>query len=311
MQNRRQEELKQMKCISMEEVIKTMGVEVVRSGSNVMFKALWRNEKVASVSIRQAADGVWIFKDHGTGDKGTNIDLVMKITNWSYIETVQWLRKRLSFFSFPKPKKIQSEKDINNKVVLSKKWEIISNQNPKYLLRIFEKERHLSAKNLKGSNIRELKVKHVKSKKYYLLAGHQNIKGGWELFNPRVKGFKSSIYPKGISLITNGSKDLIIAESLIDVISAKKILKIEGELLSLNSTNLSKDAGAKLKRSEKKYDRILLCLDNDESGKSGSQLLKAELSNLGTIEKYNYKYGNDPSSEWIFINEKKRQKSSE
>ena len=73
---KRQEELKQMKCLSMEEVVRSFGVEVVKRGSNVMFKTLWRNEKVASVSIRQAADDVWFFKDHGTGGKGTNIDLV-------------------------------------------------------------------------------------------------------------------------------------------------------------------------------------------------------------------------------------------
>ena len=111
-----------------------------------MFKALWRNEKVASVSIRQAADDVWVFKDHGTGGKGTNIDLVMKITNWSYIETVQWLRKQLSFFSFPQPKKVNQNKETGHKVVLSNKWQIISNQDPKYLLGIFENERHLSEK---------------------------------------------------------------------------------------------------------------------------------------------------------------------
>ena len=163
---KRQEELKQMKCLSMEEVVKSFGAEVVKSGSNVMFKALWRNEKVASVSIRQAADDVWVFKDHGTGAKGTNIDLVMKITNWSYIETVQWLRKQLSFFSFPKPKKVNQKKEIDTKVVLSKKWQIISNQDPKYLLGIFENERLLSERNLKELNIRELlNIKHIKSQK--------------------------------------------------------------------------------------------------------------------------------------------------
>jgi len=44
-----------------------------------------------------------------------------------------------------------------------------------------------------------------------------------------------------------------------------------------------------------------LCLDNDEAGKSGSQLLKVELSNLGTIEEFEYKYGNDPNSELILL----------
>jgi hypothetical protein len=303
---KRQEELKQMKCLSMEEVVKSFGVEVVKSGSNVMFKALWRNEKVASVSIRQAADDVWVFKDHGTGGKGTNIDLVMKITNWSYIETVQWLRKQLSFFSFPKPKKVNQNKETDHKVVLSNKWQIISNQDPKYLLGIFDNERHLSEKNLKELNIRELNIKHIKSQKNYLLAGHQNIKGGWELFSPKEKGFKSCIYPKGISLITKESKVLIVAESLIDVISAQNILKIEGDLLSLNSTNLSKNAGIILSERKKKYDRILLCLDNDEAGEKGSQVLKEELSGLGKIERYDYQDGDDPSEEWIMMNRKIR-----
>jgi len=303
--SKRQEELKQIKCLSMEEVVKSFGVEIIKIGASIMFKALWRNEKVASVSIRQASDGVWIFKDHGTGDKGTNIDLVMKLTNWSYIETVQWFRKQLSFFSFPKSKQFKQKKEINKQEVLSKKWEIISNEDPKYLLKIFENERLLSEKILKELNIRELNIKHIKSQKKYLLAGHKNIKGGWELFNPKEKGFKTCIYPKGISLITNGSRELIIAESLIDVMSAKNILRIEGDLLSLNSTNLSKDAGLVLKKRKKKYDRILLCLDNDEAGEKGSNLLKEELSELGEIVKFDYLHGDDPSEEWVMLNKKK------
>lgn len=303
MHSKRQKELKQIKCLSMEEILTSFGVRVLRKGSNIMFKALWRNEKVASVSIRQAADGVWVFIDHGTGNKGTNIDLVMKIKCWSYIETVQWLRNRLSIFSFPKPINIDLENNINNRIrVLSRKWDILSNTNPKLLLDIFEKERHLSEKHLKKLKIRELKVKHVKSQKSYLLAGHQNIKGGWELFNPRVKGFKSCIFPKEISLITKGSNKLIIAESLIDVISAKILMRIEGDLLSLNSTNLSKKVRLLLKKEKKKYDRILLCLDNDDAGRSGSRLLKEELSDLGNIENYEYKYGNDPNSELKLMN---------
>ncbi|KPA18395.1 hypothetical protein MHK_001389 [Candidatus Magnetomorum sp. HK-1] len=50
MHSQRQVELKQMKCLPMDEVVKIFGVKVVRKGSNVMFKALWRNEKVASVT---------------------------------------------------------------------------------------------------------------------------------------------------------------------------------------------------------------------------------------------------------------------
>ena len=303
----RQEELRQMKRLPMEQLLNIFGINVKSSGLNNMFRATWRNEKVASVSIRQAKDGAWIFVDHGNDDKGSNIDLVMKIRGWSYIQTVQWFRNNFSFFSFPKSKKNYQEKVRINNSIAAAKWKILANQNLIRLLKAFNKERHLPEKILRQSNIRELKVKHINTENSFWIAGHKNINGGWELFNPKPKGFKSCISPKGISCIKGQSDDLIVAESVIDVISARIILKIDANLLSLNSTKLSKRAGLTLKRHGKIYDRIILCLDNDKAGMSGTQILLQEMSNIGKIEVFQYKYANDPNSELISINSIKKE----
>jgi len=298
----RQEELRQMKRIPMKQVLSLFGINVKSSGSNNMFIAIWRSEKTASVSIRQAKDGVWIFVDHGSNDKGTNIDLVMKIKGWSYIQTVQWFRNSFSFFSFPKSKENDQVKFRISNSITTPKWEILANQYLIRLLKTFVKERHLPEKYLIKSNIRELKVKHINKENSFWIAGHKNIRGGWELFSPKPKGFKSCISPKGISCIKGQSNDLIVAESVIDVISARIILNVDANLLSLNSTKLSKRAGLTLKRHGKKYARIILCLDNDKEGILGTQILIHELCNLGKVEVFQYKYANDPSSELISIN---------
>ena len=57
-----------------------------------------------------------------------------------------------------------------------------------------------------------------------------------------------------------------------------------------------------MRERKKKYDRILFCLDKDEAGEKGCQVLKEELSGLGKIERYDYQHGDDPSEEWIIIN---------
>ena len=99
----RKDELTAIKLIPMVHVLKNLGVILEKHGTNVMFKAIWRNERKASVSIRSTASGFWCFVDHGSGTKGSNIDLVMLISRWSYPETVKWLRDTIKandiFFS--------------------------------------------------------------------------------------------------------------------------------------------------------------------------------------------------------------------
>ena len=304
----RQDELKQMKCIPMEELLNNLGIKVKNCGLNYMFKAIWRNEKTASVSINHASDGAWIFFDHGTNEKGTNIDLVMKVTGWSYIQTVQWLRNNSSFFSFLKSQNysIKDQNNDNNNTASTAKWTLLSNQPLNYLLELFKTERHLSETALNKSKIRELKVKHISKQTSFWIAGHKNIDEGWELFSPKLGGFKSCIAPKGISLIKGSDNKLIIAESIIDVISAKILLNIEADLLSLNSTKLSKRVRIALNKRGKAYDRIILCLDNDKVGIEATQLLITEISKMGSIEIFNYKYGNDPNSELISIHQTKQ-----
>ena len=178
-------------------------------------------------------------------------------------------------------------------------WEIVELRAVDKLLNKFIHVRKLTQNDLMNSEIKELKIVHSnKPTTNFWIAGHRNINDGWELFNPQVGKFKSCIAPKGLSWIKGITNNLIIAESVIDVISAKKLNNIEADLLSLNSTTMAKRAGEAILKRNYSYEKIILALDNDKSGEEAKNTLLSYLKNMGTIEVMKYpSNGKDPSSE--------------
>jgi hypothetical protein len=305
--HKRQQELLAIKHVPMTEVLERLNIRIRRSGVNKMFRAVWRGEQKASVSIRQAVDGVWVFVDHGSGEKGTNIDLVMLANDWTYRRSIQWLRKQFlgstvkrKFFSFPKPTTPSSQCSTNvpNAEPVSG-WKIIAVTPVGRFLNAFEHERKLKRADLNSVNIQELNIVNIRSQERFWIAGNQNLKGGWELFHPYPGRFKTCIAPKGLSWVKGNVNILIVAESIIDVVSAKKMYRVQADLLSLNSTRLARRAGMALTKRERSYDRIILALDNDAAGRKACEVLKSHLCEMGPIEEMVYCYGVDPNEELI------------
>lgn len=263
---KRQQELHAIKHVPMTQVLERLNIEFKQSGVNNMFRAVWRGEQRASVSIRQAADGVWVFVDHGSGDKGTNIDLVMLANDWPCRRSIQWLRKQFlgstgkrKFFSFPKPATPSSQCSTNvaNTQEVSR-WKIIAVKPAGRFLHAFEYERKLKRADLNSANIQELNVLNSRCQESFWITGNQNLQGGWELFYPYPGRCKTCIAPKGVSWVKGRANILIVAESIIDAVSAKKMYRVQADLLSLNSTRLAKRAGLALRKRERRYDRIIL-----------------------------------------------------
>jgi hypothetical protein len=303
----RQQELHAIKHVPMTRVLERLNIECTQSGGNTMFRAVWRGEQRASVSIRQAADGVWVFVDHGCGKKGTNIDLVMLANEWPYRRSIQWLRTQFvgsttqrTFFSFPKPTTpvSQGSPHVPNAEPVSG-WKILAVKPVGRFLHAFERERTLKRADLRSANIQELHLLNPRSQKRFWIAGHQNLQGGWELFSPYPGRFKTCIAPKGFSWVKGNVNILIVAESMIDAVSAKKMSCVHADLLSLNSTRLAKRAGLAFRKRKRRYDRIILALDNDAAGRNACEVLKSYLCEMGSIEEMTYDYGSDPSEELI------------
>ena len=302
---KRQQEFLVIKHVPMTQVLERLNIQIRQSGVNNMFRAVWRGEQRASVSIGRAADGVWVFVDHGSGKKGTNIDLVMLATDWPYRRSIQWLREQFlgstdkrKFFSFPQPTPLVSQCSTNvvNTEPVSP-WKILAVTQVSHFLNAFEHERKLKKTDLNSVNIQDLNSVNIRSQERFWSAGNQNLQGGWERFHPYPGRCKTCIAPKGVSWVKGNVNILIVAESIIDAVSAKKMYRVQADLLSLNSTQLAKRAGMASTKRERRYDRIILALDNDAAGRNACELLKSYLCDMGPIEEMLYCYGSDPGEE--------------
>ncbi len=80
------------------------------------------------------------------------------------------------------------------------------------------------------------------------------------------KSFKTVVQPNNLSWIKGEKNILIIAESLIDVLSARKIYQLDADLMSINTVSLAEQSARKLLKRPKPYDRLVFALDNDEPG---------------------------------------------
>lgn len=294
------QELNHFKRIAMKQVAADLGLRIKLLGTNLMFKAAWRKEKNESVSIRKAPDGIWVWVDHGAGMKGTNIDLVMKVKDCSYISAVKWLRERYVYLSpdFCSQAAFPVQNSASSQV--NPAWEILACRNIQRLALLYWRERKLTFSDLANAYVRELRIRHNKSRKTFWTAGHRNIDGGWELFMPIQGSFKSCVSPKSVSWIEGNRQCLIIAESIIDAIAASKITGIgyNADKLALNSTRLNDRAVNYLIERNLRYNRIILALDNDKSGKETASIMEKALQRMSAVERMKYNYGNDPSSEW-------------
>ncbi|WDN91037.1 hypothetical protein BuS5_04009 (plasmid) [Desulfosarcina sp. BuS5] len=287
--DQRNAELNTIKRLDMTALVESAGVQV----KNGHFKAVWRDDRRPSVSILQAGDGVWVWKDHGANEKGTNIDLFMKLYNVSYVQAVKALRKQTlgeQTFSFP-----VAETRFGYTATKKKKkpdWKILDEYdlNAK-TLQLFKSYRRLRPKYVKNAGIKQLLL--LLNKKKFSLCGHQNMSGTWELYN--VQGdFKSST-GKDITYISRGKNTLVIAESLIDAISCEQIKEEIFDLLVLNSVEMINRAVDFLS-DLKSYSKIVIATDNDKAGKKAADmLLPACKTKAERVVGFNYNQYKDPN----------------
>jgi len=243
----------------------------------------FRNEKTPSFKINTQKN---IWYDHGSGEGGTNIDLIMKLKNCDTKTAIAYLKQSNNDFSFhlpinPQISQIEDEKPKIRKI------QILQNQ----ALTDYLKSRKI---NIDVAKQYLSEIYYTQKQKNYFAISFKNDKNGYEVRNPYFKG---CIGHKSITTIkTQNSKVVSIFEGFMDFLSAITHYQKTpaNNVIILNSLSMLKN----LDLSD--YAKICLYLDNDKAGKDAVNKLKSKYNNIidfSNIYK-NYKDFND------FLNKK-------
>ena len=242
-----------------------------------------RDEKTASFKVNRNKN---LWYDHGLGEGGNIIDLVLKIDKFQ-VHTVKEVLNILSS-NCPitsKPKNNQKtlfDSNLSNKKDNHK--EKNSHEDKPKILKIGELKNPSLITYVKSRNI-DLNIakKYLSeiyysynNKKYFALA-FKNSSNGYET---RSKYFKGTIGKKEITLL-KGSKNSKVAifEGFFDFLSALtffKTEKFESDIIVLNSVALTNNI-FKLLRG---YKTVNLLLDNDKAGNECKKLIGANFEGV-------------------------------
>ena len=211
--------------------------------------------------------------DHGLGNGGNGLDLIVAIKNCSVKQALKFLEDNCVSFSFQQQ---NFKSSIVSKIEVLKTKKIAQEALIQYL-----------AKRKIPVKIAQPYCKEVwfsYSGKEYFAIGLENHLGGWELRNNYFKGSSS---PKSYTYIKRRSKTLLITEGLFDFLSLAVLeedLVKASDIIILNSLTFTN----KIKVHLSNYENILLYFDNDPAGdKATAEILK--LFRNATDERDSYK----------------------
>ncbi|TVZ26058.1 Toprim domain-containing protein [Gillisia sp. Hel_I_86] len=228
--------------------------------------------------------------DFGMGKGGNVIDLVCLISNCSVGEALRYLSHDKPIFSFQQPSNILDSNFDKNTIL-----------EVRTISQGFLKK-YLYARGI-SLQIAQKYCKEVwytcKGKKYHAL-GLQNIESGWELRNPYSK---TSTSPKTYTYLKDHSDRLILVEGMFDLLSLAELFPNElenSDVIILNSLSFLEQVSLLFK----KYNRVELYLDNDQSGNNYSEELIQKYKNI--IDKSNLFNGYKDLNEKLISIKKKR-----
>jgi len=241
-----------------------MNVQPIKNyGYYGMYHCPFRNDQNASFKVDYSKN---LWHDFGTNEGGSIIDLVMKMENCSFHEAVNRLERKYA--------NVQTSSNADSSFSFQRDNLSIVIQNilPITHSKLVEwtKERKIDL-NLANRYCREI---HYRNKdKNYFSIGFKNDKSGYELSSP--PNFKSCISPKEITTFRNNDSNICLTfEGFWDFLSyliIQKIEKTKHNVAVLNSVANVQKAMDFLKS----HKEIYTYLDNDESGKKATELIKS------------------------------------
>ncbi|RCW22477.1 toprim domain-containing protein [Marinilabilia salmonicolor] len=235
--------------------------------NNYWYKSMIRhNESQASLKV-DVQQNCWY--DHGLGEGGNILDLVMKMHG---LNSVSQALKKMEGRSVPSSFSFhQYKKSLSNKPNYQiQKVDRLSNRA---LVDYITRERGIKC-GLAQKFCKE--VYYQANQKNYFAVGFRNNLGGWELRN---KYWKGCIGSKSITTILGGNKVCCVFEGFIDFLSFMQLFSEKDnnyDYIILNSLANTKDVLSIIAG----YDRVNLFLDNDHAGKNTSQELIESASNV-------------------------------
>jgi len=271
---------KQAKNIMIADYLHAMGINSKKvQGDDLWYCSPLREERTPSFKVNNRFNA---WYDHGTGQGGNIIDLVMKMQQLSSVsEALQFLggnmpAKQIVSFSFQqqnicsKITNIRVE-PISNQALISY---ILSRKIDLELARLYCQEVNYTVRNMN-----------------YFSIGFKNDSQGYELSNQYFKGSSS---PKDITTYKNEKDSCLIFEGFWDMLSyftLKDINQPEHDVVVLNSVlNLPKAVSFIAA-----HDKVYTFLDNDLAGERTTNVLMGICKSLlnQSVHYSNFKDLND------------------
>ena len=242
-------------------------------GNDYWYYSPYRDEKTPSFKVDREKN---LWYDHGTGEGGTIIDLVLKIEGCSVREALAILDKNSFGLSFKNKLDIQdtlfdtgAKKSSFTAKQKKPKQEIIKTGVLKNIALLdYIKSRGIDEELAKKYL---LEIYYRYNDKNYFAIAFQNDSQAYEI---RSKYFKGTIGTKDITTIKGLKQEkVVIFEGFFDFLSALTYYKKErfySDVIILNSVALLPNILEQLKA----YKEVFLFLDNDKTGNRAKSLIK-------------------------------------
>lgn len=281
--------LQDIKRLSIRTYLSRRGIQPARENAHCGFyRSPLRSEHTPSFKVDYAQN---LWYDHGTGEGGSIIDLVMRLERCSFTEAIQRLKadeigqdNTASLSPNTTGRNIVAPATTTPTVPALRILSDSPLQHPALLG--YLKERCVDPA-IAAEYCRE--VRYAVGDKTYFAIGFRNDAGGWELRNALFKG---SSTPKNITTIDNGNDTIMVFEGFMDFLSyltLKENAHPACDVAVLNSVvNLSK-ALPFLER----HAVIHTFLDNDEAGRKATAAIIRQCPRSQVVEQAFYRNHKD------------------
>lgn len=246
--------LQDIKQISIRTYLSRRGILPARENARCGFYlSPLRSEHTPSFKVDYAQN---LWYDHGTGEGGSIIDLVMRLERCDFMQSVQ------SLGSDERIPTLTVAADSATPTVPALRIRSDSSlQHP--ALMGYLKERGIDPA-IAAEHCRE--VRYAVGDKTYFAIGFRNDTEGWEL---RSERFKGSSTPKNITTIDNGSGTIMVFEGFMDFLSYLTLK--ENALPTCNTAVLNSVVNLpKALPFLERHAVIHTFLDNDEAGRKAT-----------------------------------------
>lgn len=234
-------------------------------GKELWYLSPFRQEKTPSFKV-DIDKNRWY--DHGEGEGGSVIDIVMRLGQMSFVEAVEWLRENSG--TLPTPETVKAPQRARNRKIEVVAVKPFGRDRMSKSLIHYLYERGITY-NVAKEHLSVVEYRNGDNPRKYYGVGFENQSGGFELRN---KYFKGSSSPKDFTIIPGEEREATdlktchVFEGWPDFLTYLEMfghVRPPTDTVVLNS--LSMEDKARLFMLDQEYKRVIGWFDNDEAGK--------------------------------------------